>query len=118
MIAKSYHVAHTYTHTYTNTSSVVKHTHTHIRTLHWYMSVPPPPCILFLQPTHRIGVAIGDYVLDLSQVATLFNGPVLSTCKESLVKVCPVHTGLISLVAKDGASMHACVFVSYDFSIY
>ena len=79
---------------------------------------PPPPCILFLQPTHRIGVAIGDYVLDLSQVATLFNGPVLSTCKESLMKVCPVHMGLISLVAKDGASMHACVFVSYVFSIY
>lgn len=28
--------------------------------------------------THRIGVAIGDYVLDLSKIVTLFNGPVMS----------------------------------------
>ena len=30
-----------------------------------------------LKEQHRIGVAIGDYVLDLSQVKHLFNGPVM-----------------------------------------
>ena len=29
-------------------------------------------------PTHRIGVAIGDSVLDLSKISHLFSGPVLS----------------------------------------
>lgn len=33
--------------------------------------------MFLLQPKHRIGVAIGDYVLDLSQIAHLFNGDVL-----------------------------------------
>jgi len=30
-------------------------------------------------PRHRIGVAIGDFILDLSVVASLFNGPVLAS---------------------------------------
>ena len=29
-------------------------------------------------PTHRIGVAIGDFVLDLSKITPLFSGPTLS----------------------------------------
>uniref|UniRef100_A0A8D3C069 Fumarylacetoacetase n=1 Tax=Scophthalmus maximus TaxID=52904 RepID=A0A8D3C069_SCOMX len=33
---------------------------------------------LFPQPKHRIGVAIGDQILDLSVIKTLFQGPVLS----------------------------------------
>ena len=38
-------------------------------------------CVSFvcLQPKHRIGVAIGDFVLDLSVIKHLFNGPVMST---------------------------------------
>lgn len=30
------------------------------------------------KPRHRIGVAIGDQILDLSAVKSLFKGPVLS----------------------------------------
>lgn len=33
--------------------------------------------VLFLQPTPRIGVAIGDLILDLRCIAHLFNGPIL-----------------------------------------
>ncbi|PIK49163.1 hypothetical protein BSL78_13944 [Apostichopus japonicus] len=34
-----------------------------------------------IQPKHRIGVAIGDQVLDLSTITDLFNGPILSECQ-------------------------------------
>ena len=34
------------------------------------------------QSTHRLGVAIGDQILDLSVVKELFNGPVLSECRD------------------------------------
>lgn len=34
--------------------------------------------------THRMGVAIGDYVLDVSRVVGLFNGPVMSTNQSAL----------------------------------
>jgi fumarylacetoacetase len=37
-------------------------------------------------PTHRIGVAIGDFVLDLSQVVHLFTGPCLSACSDVFTK--------------------------------
>jgi fumarylacetoacetase len=33
--------------------------------------------VAILQPTHRIGVAIGDQILDLKQIAHLFTGPEL-----------------------------------------
>jgi hypothetical protein len=33
--------------------------------------------VAILQPTHRIGVAIGDQILDLKQIAHLFTGPKL-----------------------------------------
>lgn len=33
---------------------------------------------LFSQPRHRIGVAIGDQILDLSVIKSLFQGPVIS----------------------------------------
>lgn len=32
----------------------------------------------FFQPKHRIGVAIGDQILDLSVIKSLFQGPVMS----------------------------------------
>lgn len=35
-------------------------------------------CVLFPQPKRRIGVAIGDQILDLSVIKSLFRGPVLS----------------------------------------
>ena len=35
-------------------------------------------------PRHRIGVAIGDYVLDLSSVSHLFTGPLMSGHQDSL----------------------------------
>ncbi len=35
-------------------------------------------CALFPQPKHRIGVAIGDQILDLSVIKSLFQGPVIS----------------------------------------
>lgn len=35
-------------------------------------------CVLFPQPKHRIGVAIGDQILDLSVIKSLFRGPVIS----------------------------------------
>lgn len=38
----------------------------------------PHVYFFLLQPRHRIGVAIGDQVLDLSAVKHLFDGPVLS----------------------------------------
>merc|ERR1712222_129413 len=31
------------------------------------------------QPQHRIGVAIGDQILDLSKISNLFSGPLLKT---------------------------------------
>lgn len=37
--------------------------------------------------THRIGVAIGEYVLDLSQVKHLFDGPVMSNNQHVLAEV-------------------------------
>lgn len=40
-------------------------------------SLPPPP-LAALQPRHRLGVAIGDQILDLSVVKHLFNGPALA----------------------------------------
>merc|ERR1712110_564244 len=36
------------------------------------------------EPRHRIGVAIGDYVLDLSSIAHLFTGPLMSGHQDSL----------------------------------
>lgn len=33
---------------------------------------------LFFQPKHRIGVAIGDQIMDLSVIKSLFQGPVIS----------------------------------------
>lgn len=35
-------------------------------------------------PRHRVGVAIGDYVLDLTEIADLFTGPIMSQKKSSL----------------------------------
>lgn len=34
--------------------------------------------LCFPQPKHRIGVAIGDQILDLSVIKSLFRGPVIS----------------------------------------
>ena len=39
------------------------------------------------QPVKRIGVAIGEYVLDLSQVTHFFKGPVLSQNKDVFKEV-------------------------------
>ena len=36
------------------------------------------------EPRHRIGVAIGDYVLDLSSISHLFTGPLMSGHQDSL----------------------------------
>lgn len=33
---------------------------------------------VFSQPKHRIGVAIGDQILDLSVIKSLFQGPVIA----------------------------------------
>ena len=46
-------------------------------------------------PTHRIGVAIGDCVLDLSKVSHLFSGPVLS--KAQTVFASSVLNGFMGL---------------------
>ncbi|XP_033625007.1 fumarylacetoacetase-like [Asterias rubens] len=46
-------------------------------------------------PQHRIGVAIGDQVLDLSVVKELFNGPHLSECRDVFDK--PVLNDLMGL---------------------
>ena len=43
--------------------------------------------IYLLQPQHRIGVAIGDRVLDLGEVRHLFDGPILSDKWDVLQKV-------------------------------
>lgn len=43
--------------------------------------------INFFQPTHRIGVAIGDFILDLSQISHLFDGPVLKHHQDVFKKV-------------------------------
>ena len=41
----------------------------------------------FLQPKPRIGVAIGDQILDLSVVKTLFEGPVLASQQDVFEEV-------------------------------
>ena len=46
-------------------------------------------------PTHRIGVAIGECVLDLSQISHLFSGPVLS--KTQAVFTSTVLNGFMGL---------------------
>ena len=54
--------------------------------------------ILLLQPRHRIGVAIGDKILDLSVVAHLFNGPVMSANQDVFNQVnIIVHEYYISI---------------------
>ena len=45
--------------------------------------------------THRIGVAIGDHVLDLSKIDHLFSGPVLS--KSQAVFTSTVLNGFMGL---------------------
>lgn len=40
------------------------------------------------QPTHRIGVAIGNQVLDLSVIRHLFTGPVLQSQQDVFAEVC------------------------------
>lgn len=42
---------------------------------------------LFPQPTHRIGVAIGDQILDLSVIRHLFQGPVISKYQDVFYQV-------------------------------
>lgn len=41
----------------------------------------------FSQPRRRIGVAIGDQILDLSVVKHLFNGPEITAKQDVLDKV-------------------------------
>lgn len=41
-------------------------------------SSPLPSTLTAWQPRHRIGVAIGDQILDLSVIRHLFNGPALA----------------------------------------
>ncbi|RZB40516.1 FAA hydrolase N domain containing protein, partial [Asbolus verrucosus] len=41
------------------------------------------------QTTHRIGVAIGDQILDLKQIAHLFNGPELKNNQHVFREVNP-----------------------------
>lgn len=45
----------------------IQHLHSKFNRLH-----------LFSQPKHRIGVAIGEQILDLSVIKSLFQGPVIS----------------------------------------
>ena len=40
-----------------------------------------------LQPRHRIGVAIGEHVLDLAEISELFTGPLMSQRKSVLEEV-------------------------------
>ena len=47
--------------------------------------------IRILQQRHRIGVAIGDYILDLTQVKEFFNGPILSSCQNVFDEVGTGH---------------------------
>lgn len=46
---------------------------------------------LYFQPTHRIGVAIGDQILDLKQIAHLFCGPNLKHKQHVFAEVCSVR---------------------------
>ena len=45
-------------------------------------------CALSLQPKRRIGVAIGDQILDLSVILSLFRGPVMSKHQDVFDQVC------------------------------
>ena len=42
---------------------------------------------MYLQPSPRIGVAIGEYVLDVREVAQYFTGPQLSARREVMMEV-------------------------------
>lgn len=44
-------------------------------------------CCFLLQPKHRIGVAIGDQILDLSVIRSLFDGPIMSRNQEVFAQV-------------------------------
>jgi hypothetical protein len=43
---------------------------------------------VFVQSAHRIGVAIGDHVLDLKAIKHLFNGPVMKSQQNVFEEVC------------------------------
>lgn len=44
--------------------------------------------IMIFQPNKRIGVAIGEEILDLSQIAHLFDGPLLKDKQYVFLKDC------------------------------
>ena len=48
----------------------------------------------FLKPRRRIGVAIGEYVLDLCEISDLFTGPVMSQRKQVLQEVRNIFFGV------------------------
>ena len=57
---------------------------------------------LVFQPRHRIGVAIGDQILDLSVVKALFDGPALSKQQHVFDEVA------METLGKDSVNMQLC----------
>ena len=66
---------------------------------------------LVFQPKHRIGVAIGDQILDLSVVKTLFDGPTLSKQQHVFDEVA------IETLAKDSVNMQLCGYFKVFFCV-
>ena len=63
---------------------------------------------LVFQPKHRIGVAIGDQILDLSVVKALFDGPALSKQQHVFDEVA------MEMLGKDSVNMQLLVTFSFD----
>ena len=57
---------------------------------------------LVFQPKHRIGVAIGDQILDLSVAKALFDGPALSKQQHVFDEVA------METLGKDSVNMQLC----------
>lgn len=63
-----------------------------------------------MQPKCRIGVAIGDQILDLSVIKSLFQGPVISKRQDVFDQVCSLS--LFTPVTESSVMSHAVVLVT------
>ena len=62
------------------------------------------PNYVYLQPQHRIGVAIGDKILDLSVIKHLFSGPALNGNQDvfnkvwNITDILPLHSLMFEVI--------------------
>ena len=66
-------------------------------------------CALFPQARHRIGVAIGDQILDLSVIKSLFRGPVISRHQDVFDRVCLITSNNLRTLTQFNFSVKCAV---------